>query len=106
MPTYNLVDAEELSNLLEIPSRDERQHIPDGYWVGLGFKTTKKDQEKFPVDIEILFVQVESREEGTNIFYGKLGSKPEVCSGVRIGDDIQFESRHVMEIIPLWKEEK
>lgn len=99
MPKYNLQDCDELerkypSNYRRPPLK-ERLSVPDGYWVKLPFITRWRDT---PI-LEWLAVQVTSKDPMTSTYYGKLGDHPEHTQGVKINDEIEFQAKHIGQII-------
>lgn len=103
MPTYELVDGEEMvkkfPTVFLFPEREARMNVPDNAWVCLGFRPTKEDQLKNgAVDSENLWVQVDNRESETGPYYGTLGGHPSYCSGIKMGDPIQFEAKNILDI--------
>lgn len=96
MPEYKLADAEALSRRnpirYEIPSSRERQDLEDHCWVELGFLDEAGSMER-------LIVQVNEREGGEDIFYGKLGQVPQLVKSISIGDSIQFSAKNVFHIV-------
>lgn len=109
MPTYELLDGEEINrrhpDTFEIPSLEQRMNIPDNFWVKLGFVPSKEDHDRCKaatnscVTLERMWVQVVGRESEQGTYYATLGNQPAVCSGVSIGDSIQFEAKNVLDIV-------
>jgi hypothetical protein len=104
MSNYDLVDGEKMnrrSPTFDIPSASSRYELPSQCHVKLGFIVPACDRTstKANVHTEKMWVKVEDKEEGKDLYYGTLESIPTVISKLTVGDPIQFSAKHILDII-------
>lgn len=113
MASYCLIDGEEINRkypeTFVIPSLEDRNNVPDNYWVKLGFKTTESDRRlsnviangadtNLSVDVERMWVQIDDRESSHGMYYGTLGNFPQIVTGIKMGQTVQFLANNILEI--------
>lgn len=99
MKTYTLKDVEGQNRkhpeTFQIPSLWEREALAPGDLVKLVFLGTGE-----PPPGERMWVSVTGRlvEAGKVTYHGMLDNRPVVIEGLDMGDDIEFEPKHVASI--------
>lgn len=77
------------------PDEETRRNPPGGHQFKLAFSYNPDK----PLRAEFLWVSVHAREANDDIFYGRVDDIPVLCEGLRIGDEVQFSSKHIFGII-------
>jgi hypothetical protein len=105
MPYYELVDGEqraaEAPLTFHIPSFEERNDVAEGAYCKIGFivSALEKVLNGKTIDVERMWVKVYARE-GQGVYYGKLANDPAITRLIKINDDIQFEPKNILAIMP------
>lgn len=95
--SYELVDAEERSRqyyTFEIPDEAERKSLAPGTFAKVIFD----DQER-------MWLQVEGKDEKGR-YVGVLKNQPALTEGLKWGDRVTFEPRHVCDLMSPRSQEK
>lgn len=100
-PTFHLADVEkraQQNKSFEIPTRAERRAIPIGHFAKLVFCDIAEDTRQPAA--ERMWVEVSAKVEGGgDVYYvGELANRPAVIEGLREGDAVRFEPKHVAAI--------
>lgn len=91
------ISESERWDLYKESNRAKRENPPIGFACKLAFYYDKDN----PKIGEFLWVSIDHKEHGEDIFYGKLEGVPEKCQNLKIGNDVQFTSEHIFEIMEL-----
>lgn len=98
---WSLVDGEarakEHPGTFEIPPRKEREQLQPGYFAKLIFVTPQMVAQNVG---ERMWVRVLERKTGASgVYYrGQLDNSPGLVSGIKAGDELQFEPKNVIDI--------
>lgn len=93
---WTLEDAEkrnaEFPDTFSIPSKDVRENLEKGSIVKLIFLPENNEE----VEAERLWVEVTDKKD--NVYTGRVDNDPEHIEGLKDGDIVTFEPRHVSAI--------
>ena len=97
--TYHLADVAKRAaqhKTFEIPTHAERRAIPIGHYAKLVFCDITAEGARQPA-AERMWVEVSAKVEGGgDVYYvGELSNRPAYIEGLREGDAVRFEPKHV-----------